>query len=201
MTATLVPTVRTSYTQSDMVAGFVNGWLKQFGQIPSKEAIGVLIAQNTLETGGTTSMWCNNVGNVKYIAGPNDDPGIQYCMLANIWEIINGQKVIFQPPNPATWFRAFPTLTDGVAFHLDFLKNHRYKQAWTAVEAGNPAAFAHLLKLGGYYTAPEADYVRLMTYYFNKYMATTDYEAAVNNSPNVSTWTNVGNVIFGFFKK
>jgi hypothetical protein len=182
MPATLVPTTRTSYTTAQLIAGYVAGWKQQFGELPSKEAIGVLYAQNTLETGGTTSMWNNNLGNVKFVASsnPDNDNGKLYMMLANVWEIVNGQKVIFQPPSPATWFRAFATLADGVAFELDFLKNHRYSKAWSAVEAGNPAAFAHLLKLAGYYTAPEADYVKLMNFYFGKYMKTTAYEDAVN---------------------
>lgn len=198
MAATLVPTVRTTYSKSQVVAGFVNGWTKQFGQIPSKESIGVLYAQNALETGGTVSMWNNNIGNVKYVPSPND--GGNYMMLANVWEIVNGQKIIYQPPSPATWFRAYPTLADGVAQHFDFLKNHRYRTAWTAVEAGNPAAFAHLLKVAGYYTAPEADYIRLMNVYFNQYMKSTDYENALSANPEVSTWTNISNLFNRFIK-
>lgn len=202
MAATLVPTVRTTYTKSQVVQGFVDGWTKQFGQIPSKESIGVLYAQNALETGGTVSMWNNNLGNVKFVpsANPANDNGIQYMMLANVWEIVNGQKVIFQPPSQATWFRSFPTLAEGVAQHFDFLKNHRYATAWTAVESGNPAAFAHLLKIAGYYTAPEADYIRLMNVYFNQYMNSPDYDNAVNSNPQVGTWTQIGNLFGRLFK-
>jgi len=178
MTATLVPTVRTSYTLNQVIAAMVEGWFKKFGEIPRKESIGVLYAQNALETGGTVAMWNNNIGNVKYVPHAGDE-GLFYMMLANVWEIVGGKKVIFQPPHPATWFRAFPTLADGIAEHMDFLRNHRYKTAWSAVDAGNPAAFAHLLKIAGYYTAPEADYVRLMNYYFAKFMKDTTYEAAV----------------------
>lgn len=181
MTATLVPTVKTSYTLDQLIGGLVDGWNKQFGKFPSKESIGVLYAQNALETGGTVSMWNNNIGNVKYVPSANqaNDEGKFYMMLANVWEIVNGKKVIFQPPHQATWFRAFPTLADGIAFHLDFLKNHRYKKAWSAVESGNPAAFAHLLRIAGYYTAPESDYVRLMNGYFNQYMKTNIFEQAI----------------------
>jgi hypothetical protein len=175
MTAKLVPTIKTTYTQSQLIEGFILGWLKQWGEVPSKMTIGVLYAQNALETGGTTAMWNNNIGNVKYVPRDGDDDWY-YMMLANVWEIVNGKKVIFQPPHAATWFRAFPTLSDGVAHHFDFLKNYRYKKAWGAVEAGNPAAFAHLLKVAGYYTAPEADYIRLMNYYFNKFMQDITYE-------------------------
>lgn len=181
MTAKLVPTVRTTYTMQQLIQGFVLGWQKQFGEIPKKESVGVLYAQDALETGSTVAMWNNNIGNVKYVpsANPAVDEGKEYMMLANVWEIVNGHKVIFQPPSQATWFRAFESLADGIAFHLDFLKNHRYKAAWSAVESGDPAGFAHLLRLAGYYTAPEADYVRLMNTYFNKYMKDQTYEQVV----------------------
>lgn len=180
MPAKLVPTVRTKYTLNQLIGGLVEGWYKKFGEVPKKESIGVLYAQNALETGGTVAMWNNNIGNVKFVAnGGNIDDGKEYMMLANTWEIINGKKVIFQPPHPATWFRSFETLGDGVAHHLDFLRNKRYKKSWSAVEAGDPAEFAHLLKVAGYYTASEADYIKLMKYYFNKFMRETTFEDAV----------------------
>lgn len=181
MTATNVPAVKTKYTQQQMITGFIEGWRQLFNELPKKEAIGVIWSQNALETGSTASMWNNNIGNVKFVASknPDDDNGKTYMMLSNVWEIINGQKVIFQPPNPATWFMAFPTLKDGVMFHLDFLKNHRYKSAWSAIEAGDPAQFAHLLKVQRYYTAPEADYVKAMNIYFKKFMADPTFEQVI----------------------
>lgn len=190
MSATLVPTVKTSYTVQQMISGFVQGWIKQFNVVPAKASIGVLWSQNSLETGGTTSCWNNNLGNVKFVPSknPDDDNNIQYMMLANVWEIIGGKKVIFQPPNPATWFRAFATLADGVAFDLDFLKNHRYAAAWAAVEAGSPAQFAHLLKVAGYYTAPEVDYTNAMNSYFKKFMADPTFDQVVASlQPSLTT--------------
>lgn len=178
MPATLVPTIRTTYTLNQLIFGLVEGWYKKFGFIPRKESIGVLYAQNALETGGTVAMWNNNIGNVKYVPRAGDE-GWYYMMLANVWEIVNGKKVIFQPPHQATWFRAFPTLGDGVAEHMDFLRNYRYKSAWGAVEAGDPAGFSHLLKKAGYYTASEADYTRLMNHYFKQFMRNPTYEQAV----------------------
>lgn len=181
MTATNVPAVKTKYTQQQMITGFIEGWKQLFNELPKKEAIGVIWSQNALETGSTASMWNNNIGNVKFVPSknPDDDNGKTYMMLSNVWEIINGQKVIFQPPNPATWFMAFPTLKDGVMFHLDFLKNHRYKSAWSAIEAGDPAQFAHLLKVQRYYTASEADYVKAMNIYFKKFMADPTFEQVI----------------------
>jgi hypothetical protein len=181
MPATLVPATRTTYTPSQLVNGLVEGWFKLFKTIPKKESIGVLFAQNAIETGLSKSMWNNNIGNIKYISNPTDPPTVKYCMLSNIWEIVNGKRVVFQPPHPATWFRAFDTLADGVEYHLNFLKNKRYKVAWSAVESGSVKDFAHLLKVQGYYTAPEADYVKGMNYYFNSYMKSKDYESAIKS--------------------
>lgn len=197
MPATLVPTTRTSYNGQQMIEGFVRGWFKQFGVLPKKEAVGVIWSQNALETGSTSSMWNNNIGNVKFVASknPSDDDGKTYMMLANVWEIIGGKKVIFQPPHTATWFRAFPTLEEGVAFHLDFLKNHRYKAAWAAVESGSPAQFAHLLKMSGYYTAPEADYAKAMNSYFAKFMKDPTFDTVVAAlQPKLNIDPTTGNV-------
>lgn len=192
MAATVVPAVRTKYSQQQMITAFVEAWIELFNEIPKKESVGVVWSQNSLETGGTASMWNNNVGNVKFSPSKNadDDNGKTYMMLSNVWEIIGGKKVFFQPPHPATWFKAFPTLKEGVKFHLDFLKNHRYKNSWTAVVGGDPAQFAHLLKTQRYYTAPEADYVRAMNIYFKKYMADSTFENVVakynSNQPVVN---------------
>jgi hypothetical protein len=178
MTAQLVPTVKTSYSPEELIKSFIEGWKKQFGTMPNKKSIAILWAQNRIETGATSAMWNNNIGNVKYVPSnnPESDNNIQYMMLSNVWEIINGKKVVFQPPHKATWFRAFPTLTDGVAFHLDFLKNHRYKKAWAAIEAGSPSNFAHLLKEAGYYTAPEEDYSKAIALFFMRFIRDDTYE-------------------------
>jgi flagellar protein FlgJ len=197
MSAKLVPTVKTTYNLNQLIKGLVEGWFKKFGSLPKRESIGVLYAQNALETGGTIAMWNNNIGNVKFQASknPEADNGIEYMMLSNVWEIINGKKVIFQPPHPATWFRSFPTLGDGVAHHLDFLRNHRYQKAWTAVEAGSPAQFAHLLKVAGYYTAPEADYTNAMNIYFKRFMKDPTFDAVVASlQPKLNIDPATGNV-------
>lgn len=183
MPAILVPTTKTSYNASQMVAGFIKGWQNVFNEIPKKESVGVIWAQNAIETGSTSSMWNNNIGNVKYSPSknPEDDNEVKYMMLSNVWEIINGKKVIFQPPHEATWFRAFDTLDQGVGFHLNFLKNKRYKNCWVAVEAGDPAQFAHLLKVAKYYTAPEEDYVKAMNSQFKRFMKDNTFETVVQS--------------------
>lgn len=172
MSAQLVPTIKTQFSHQDLVKSLILVWRKLYGEIPNKKQIGVIFAQWSIETGQGKYCWNNNIGNVKYTPSKNtsEDDNKQYMMLNNVWEIIDGKKVIYQPPHAATWFRSFPSLDEGVEFHINFLKNKRYKTAWKAVEEGDPAKFAHLLKESNYYTAPESDYIKNMNFYFNRFM-------------------------------
>lgn len=173
-----VNTVKTSCSQDELTKGLIEGWKKQFNILPQKKSIAILYAQNNIETGGTTHMWNWNLGNIKAIDDPNNI--IEYCALNGVWEIINGQRIIISPDKPGAWFRSFPTLADGVAFYLNFLKNSRYKKAWEAIEVGNPSDFVHLLKLANYYTASEEDYVKAVLLYFNKFMKDNSFEEILN---------------------
>lgn len=178
MTAQLVKTTKTEYSEEEMISGFILAWVEAFGKMPLQKEIAVIWAQNAIETGSTIAMWNNNIGNVKYHPSnnPENDKGIKYMMLANTWEILNGKKVIFQPPHKATWFRAFNTLAEGISFHLLFLKNSRYKTAWKFVEDGNPILFAHELKRLRYYTADANAYAGAMKNHFDRFMRNTKYK-------------------------
>jgi hypothetical protein len=179
MTAKLVDLVKTPHTIQEVIQSLITAWYKEYNTYPSKENIGVLFSQWSLETGQGKACYNNNFFNVKYISkNPDlDSDDIQYFMLPNTWEINgNGQKVIYQPPHPQTWFRSFNSLDEGVTHHFNLLKNKRYKEAWTAVESGNPAAFSHLLKLKGYYTASESDYTKGLNFFFNKFMKDNTFD-------------------------
>lgn len=174
-----VPTVRTTYTKDKLIQGFIEGWKLQFGVFPKKESIAVIWAQNAIETGSTGSMWNNNIGNVKVldIAGQT----IKYCALSGVWELVNGKRVNLTVEDPGSWFRSFDTLADGIAFHFNFLKNKRYKLSWAAVEAGDPKQFSHLLKIAGYYTAPEAQYTSAVVAYYNKFMKDPTFDTVLTS--------------------
>jgi len=171
-----VTTVRTQYTPQEMVDAFVEAWYGIFNAVPKKEQIGVIFGQWALETGMSASMYNNNIGNVKAPKNPSEE--VEYCVLQNVWEIINGKKVILSPEDPGSWFRSFQTLLDGVKFHFNFLKNNRYKIAWAAVEAGNPADFSKKLRQQGYYTAPEEQYTKALMSYFNKFVSSSYFDVA-----------------------
>jgi hypothetical protein len=172
-----VPTVRTNFSKTEFVKSLIKSWFNTYNVIPNKEQMGVLFSQWALETGSGTYCWNNNIGNVK--APQITEETIEYCVLNGVWEIVNGKKVILKPEDPGSWFRSFRTLDLGVEHHMMFLRNKRYRIAWTAVEQGDPALFAKLLKQQGYYTAHESDYVKAMQYHFTRFLNDSIFEMAM----------------------
>lgn len=172
-----VPIIKTSYTQLELCSALIAAWQELFNTTPSKEAIGIIVAQNGIETGASKFCYCYNIGNVK----ARDIPGqiINYCSLNGVWEIIGGKRIIIPPTNPGAWFLAFDTLKDGCKFHLNFLKTTSYKAAWPYIEQGSVAGYAAALRNHGYYTAPLANYIAGMNRFYNPYMKSTDYEHAL----------------------
>lgn len=173
----------------------------RMGEAPSKEAAAVLFAQYMIETGGT-SIFNFNIGNVKHVTGDGHD----FHSLRGVFEgvspaeaerlISSGQavadpsanhaaavgpgrvSVIFNPPHPATRFRAFSDLDTGVSDHLKFLIK-RFGNAWNAALDGDPTAFANALKAQGYFTASASSYAAGMRPNFNKAMASDVYDTAI----------------------
>lgn len=160
--------VRTTFTTRDYAAALIAAWPEV-----TKEQAGVLWAQYALETGRGGSCWNYNIGNVKHFEGD----GYDYVMLPNTPEIINGVRVIFQPPHPQTWFRAYDSLADAMEEHLEFLKK-RYASAWHAVIEGNPAEFAQLIKARGYFTGSLDDYARALVSLHAEWMRSSAFDEA-----------------------
>ena len=172
-----VPTVRTTFSTENFARALVAAWRALYdGATPSKASVGVIWAQYALETGRGQFCWNNNIGNVKHVAGDGHD----YCMLANVWEMIGGKRVVFNPPSPQTWFRAYRTLSDGMREHLEFLRR-RYGAAWAAVEAGDARAFVRALKARGYFTADEATYANNVVSLQAEFARSGAYEAAIDD--------------------
>jgi hypothetical protein len=161
--------VKTPASPKEMFAAFQSAWPEG-----SRESILVLMAQWGIETADGASMWNYNVGNVKRMKG------YPYMMLKNVPEYINGKKEYFNPPHPQTHFRAFDSLSDGVAEYLAVMRG-RFAQAWPFVENGDPEAFSNKLanlvykKPDGteykrsYYTAKEGDYTKALRQRFNAF--------------------------------
>lgn len=173
----------TTLTKEAVLEAFWKAWLAYFQEVPKKESIWVLLSQVTLET-GLKSCHCWNLGNVKSREGD----GYDYCYFAcnEILPTSTAQRlaaanpatakiskdrgdgtciVWFYPDHPACRFRAFGSLLEGAIDHLAILVK-RFKKAWPAVLDGNPVAYAHALKVQGYYTADEASYTKSLASIF-----------------------------------
>lgn len=169
-TGNLRPTTRTKFSVQDYARA-----VRAAAPELSKAAAGVLWAQYALETGRGSACWNCNIGNVK--ATPAQvAAGTPYFMLPNTWEIIAGKKIVFQPPDPQTWFRHFDTLAEAMAHHVVFLRERRYAPAWPAVLAGDPERFAHELKRLGYYTGSADIYARSLRVLHSEWMGAIDYD-------------------------
>jgi hypothetical protein len=153
MTDAVVPRIQTKYTPPDLFTALRSDWPSVETTAPaSRASILTLLAQVCFETGWGSACWNWNLGNHKKVAGDGHD---YYMVRCN--EIIGGKVVWFDPPDPATWFRSYATLADGVREYLVSLRG-RFGSSWPAVIDGNPAEFAHLLKAARYYTDDESHY-------------------------------------------
>jgi len=201
MSELVVPVKRTAVTMADYVRAVVRGWPKVAGGIPKEQSVAVLYAQYMIETGGA-ACWNYNLGNVKHIKGD----GHNYHMLGGVWEGVspaaadqliqsgqaiedtnanhikavgpNRKSVIFQPPHPATFFRAFASLDEGMEEHLQLLSK-RFSKAWPAVLDGDYVSFAGLLRSQGYFTASAEAYAAGMKAPFERLVASSTYEDLV----------------------
>jgi len=173
MSDQLVPPRRTKFTTNEFIKSLIQAWNIVFQTQPTKEQVGVVWAHYVHETGGGNACWNYNVCNIK------KGSHAKYFMLPGTWEIVNGKKVVFYPPHPATWFRDYDSLKEGMCDYLKFVSGKRYKAAWESVLKGSPEDFSHKLKIAGYYTATEEKYTRILKVYFDKFMKTSSYEETV----------------------
>jgi hypothetical protein len=160
-----LPHTITPVDPAELARALLTAWRDLFGQPPTRAAILTLMAQSAHETGHWRAVHNFNIGNVKSREGDGRDYTNFRCR-----ERENGADVWYDPPHPATRFRAFRTLREGVADHLAFLKgSKRYGKAWEALEHGRPYEFAAQLRAGGYYTDPVEVYARGLLRFFDEF--------------------------------
>lgn len=171
-----IPDQKTPITKEQAVEALWNGYLTYFASAPKPECIEIITAQWGIETGWGASMHGFNFGNVKsrdgdgfdyqyfecnellpkamadgYCSRDPDHTRIQsYRPDGNAW-------IWFYPPHPGCRFRAFDSLQAGGSDHISLLAKH-FPSALQAARTGDPALYAHALKMSGYYTADESSY-------------------------------------------
>jgi hypothetical protein len=146
---TTVPRVITRPTPAEWRMAFQLVYYEQTRHASTDGAFSVCWAQWALETARGSRCMNFNIGNIM--------PGGRWAgdtVLLQTWEMIAGKRV-----DMTEAFRAYPSLVAGMRDYIAFLRRPSYVRAWAAIEAGDAGLFGHVLKLLGYYTAPEADYV------------------------------------------
>jgi hypothetical protein len=161
-----LPPQTNSTPELDIVKSLESAWIAVLKTQPSIDSLAVLFAQITLECGPNLKYCKNyNCGNIKSI--PTDGR----CWTAfRCNEIINGVNQYYDPPNPICNFRAFKTADEGFTDYIQFLAQKKnYAGAWAQVLKGDPAEYAHQLKLAMYYTAPLSQYSAGVLSIFNQF--------------------------------
>lgn len=149
-TATQVPLQKTPTSVADLKGALERAHRKLFGHAPSAQALDVLGAQVSVETGSGTSMYNYNFGGIKG-AGPTGKTAV-----ARTKEVIDGKTIEIRDG-----FRAYDSLDEGAADYLALLRD-RFGPALDAARRGDFDGFASKLKKAGYYTADEGDYARAL---------------------------------------
>lgn len=193
----------TRYSLEDMEYALRVGLTSVLGKRPTDECIAVAMAKCRGETANGNAVWNDNLGNIK----PGKSwTGNFTCILLNevelkkergdtkprvYWydprgELVGGRgSALRDAPlevpdgHVQTRMRSFAGRTDAGYQYIDFIfSNPRYHRARDAMIAGNPAAYSHELKLAGYYTAPEADYTKLVMGLYNPSLAIVRHQHA-----------------------
>jgi len=164
--------------------GIIEAWKSLYGNVPSKETIGVLWGQYMIETGGK-SIWNYNIGNVKHVSGD----GYNWFDLPGTWEIVNGQKVVLPEGSAGRLFRAYDSFGHAFKSHLKFLEK-RYSRGWEALKDGDPVEFVHDIKAGrdgivgtndDYFTGDLETYTNIVVGNFKKFTGGTYFDDAVKD--------------------
>jgi hypothetical protein len=149
----LLPDLLTPCAPADLYAALKRAWASCCqDSAATRGSLLVILAHWALETGWGHACHRWNLGNAKWTPGCGHDYTQFRCN-----EILDGKIVWLDPPAPGCQFVAFPDLEAGAAYYLTGLRG-TFRAAWTAVIAGDPSLFCHMLKLARYYTADEALY-------------------------------------------
>lgn len=158
----------TPITPAAFASALVAAWRTFFGGEAPRQAIVLLMAQSAHETGEWKYVHNFNIGNVKAVQGD----GYDWTMFRCREKDKDGKDVFFDPPHPATRFRAFRTLAEGAIDHLAFLYGRaRYATAWAELKSGDPWKFASALRAAGYYTDPVEVYAGAIARYARQFSA------------------------------
>lgn len=143
-----VAATRTRLSVAEAGAALESAWSARFGAPPPAEAVAILTAQWSHETGGGSSMFNYNFGGIKG-TGPS---GLHVTQRTR--EGYGAHEVTIRDR-----FRAYQTAHEGAVDYVSLLER-KYPKALGAAEQGDPARFVEELHSGGYFTGDKSAYTR-----------------------------------------
>ncbi len=155
---------RTALSGDEARAAIERAWTARFGAPPSRETLGVLVAQWAHETGRGASMYNFNFGGIKGV-GPSGLSVVQRTREGSGAT----ERVIHDR------FRAYQTAEEGAADYLALLEK-RYGAALEGAKSGDPEAFVRGLRARGYFTGDAGAYARSVSK-LSELVATRGFDA------------------------
>jgi hypothetical protein len=175
MTFRELPPKLTPLTYASVINALLLAW-EVTGVNPTRAAVRLATAQIAIES-GLTSCQNFNISGIKsrpnngktcwqYFATTERFDAAQLAEAQRVGpglvDVINPNdngliRVRVRPKHPYCCFRALEGLDDAMRDHLLTLRD-KFPRAWAALQTGDPAQFAHGLKVDRYYTATETAY-------------------------------------------
>lgn len=171
-----VAPTRPTIAPEELYDALAHAWTTVIGGHATHDALLVLMAQSAFETTGWKSAINYNLGGIKHTPGDGHD-----YYVANCTEVIGGQTLHLQCP-----FRSYASLEDAAADYLNLLHKH-FSASWPAVLAGDPTEFVHQIKIHGYFTAKESDYLGGVMHYYRQFAQAVPSDTTPANAVSAPT--------------
>jgi hypothetical protein len=172
---------RVKLTPDEAIKALAAGYRASTGKAPSKKVLGLIAAQSAHETGGWSSMPNYLFAGQK--AGKNAE-NVQYL---RCFEVIDGQTVYFDPPDPHCVFVAFDSAQKGAKAYIDTLKSR--PNWWNGLHTGTAEGYIKgLTTYPAYFTGNKDAYLARMRENLTKY-------APIVSKYSENVWAQIGTAL------
>lgn len=154
---------KTFFTEIDLAAAIQVGYRACFDHDINIQTLAILWAQFALECGRGKECMNWNIGGIKRITG---HPWTWF----KTFEVLQGKRINFAPPDPPTHFCAYIDLNQAVTEHLKFLTLPRYQTAFSKAKLGSVELYVIELKKAGYFTASASSYLRAVELLYSEFI-------------------------------
>lgn len=153
---------RVKLTPDQAISALAAGYRASTGKKPSKKILSLIAAQSAHETADWASM-------PNYLfAGQKATKYSDNIQYLRCWEVIDGEKVYFDPPDPHCVFVAFDSAAKGAKAYIDTLKSR--PNWWNGLHTGTVDGYIKgLTSYPAYFTGDKVAYAARMRENLGKY--------------------------------